>query len=129
MIAGLALAGTISLEAVAKRLGTSPRTLQRRLNRQGVRFWALVGQSRFGIAGALLEETDLNIQEIAAAAGYSTPSAFARAFARWSGTSPSAYRQARVARSSGMSEWREMGGPEAGRPVAMKDRSDVPEES
>jgi len=54
VIAGRVLAGTVSLEAVARQLGTSPRTLQRRLNRRGICFWALVEQSRFEIAGGLV---------------------------------------------------------------------------
>ena len=94
VIAGLALAGTVSLETVAKRLGTSPRTLQRRLNRRGLCFWALVEQSRFEIAGALLRDTDLKVQEIAIRLGYSSPGGFSRAFARWAGCSPSAFRSA-----------------------------------
>ena len=94
VIAGFALAGTVSLETVAKRLGTSPRTLQRRLNRRGICFWALVEQSRFEIAGALLRDTDLKVQEIATRLGYSSPGGFSRAFARWAGCSPSAFRSA-----------------------------------
>jgi AraC-like DNA-binding protein len=93
VISGLALAGTISLEAAATRLGTSRRTLQRRLNRHGVSFWTLVEESRFEIAAALLRETDLKVQEIAARIGYSTPSGFARAFTKWAGLSPTQFRR------------------------------------
>ena len=95
VISGLALAGTISLETAAERLGTSPRTLQRRLKENGVNFWALVEQSRFEIAAALLRETDLKVQEIASRIGYSTPGGFARAFHRWEGHSPSDFRKLR----------------------------------
>ncbi|WP_223428639.1 helix-turn-helix domain-containing protein [Tateyamaria pelophila] len=98
VIAGLALAGTVSLESVAKRLGTSPRTLQRRLTEQGISFWTLVEQSRFEIAGALLRETDLKVQEIATRLGYNSPSGFSRAFARWAGCSPKVFRGAPVER-------------------------------
>jgi len=101
VIAGLALAGTVSLETVAKQLGTSPRTLQRRLNRRGLCFWALVEQSRFEIAGALLRDTDLKVQEIATRLGYSSPGGFSRAFARWAGCSPSAFRSAPAEPRSG----------------------------
>jgi AraC-like DNA-binding protein len=92
VVAGLALAGTVSLEAVARHLGTSPRTLQRRLNQHGISFWALLEHSRFEIAAALLRETDLQVQEISARLGYRTPSGFARAFTNWSGASPTAFR-------------------------------------
>jgi AraC-like DNA-binding protein len=93
VVAGLALAGSISLEAAATRLGISRRTLQRRLNRHGVNFWTLVEERRFEIAAALLRETDLKVQEIAARMGYSTPSGFARAFAKWAGLSPTRFRR------------------------------------
>ncbi|MGX0879821.1 AraC-like DNA-binding protein [Roseovarius sp. MBR-154] len=92
VVAGLALAGTVSLEMAADHLGISSRTLQRRLNRRGISFWALVEQSRFEIAAALLCDTNLKIQEIATRLGYSSPNGFSRAFARWAGCSPSAFR-------------------------------------
>lgn len=92
MIAGLALAGTVSLETAARQLGTSPRTLQRSLTKSGISFWALVKQSRFEIAGALLRDTDLKVQEIATRLGYSSPGGFSRAFATWAGCSPSVFR-------------------------------------
>lgn len=94
VVAGLALAGTVSLENAAGLLGTSPRTLQRRLNRRGISFWALVEQSRFEIAAALLRDTDLRVQEIATRLGYSSPGGFSRAFFRWAGCSPSIFRAA-----------------------------------
>lgn len=99
-IVGLALAGTISLESAAKRLETSPRSLQRQLSSRGIKFWALVEQSRFEIAGALLRETDIKVREIASGIGYSTPSAFARAFAKWAGCSPTVYRNTAEERNS-----------------------------
>jgi AraC-like DNA-binding protein len=109
VIAGLALAGTISLESAAQGLATSPRTLQRRLRKHGMTFGALVDACRFEIAGALLRETDLKVQEIALRIGYSTPSTFTRAFARWSGCSPHAYRQTAIGRDRSKQEWREKG--------------------
>jgi AraC-like DNA-binding protein len=93
-VSGLALAGTVSLESVAKHLGTSPRTLQRRLSQRGLCFWTLVEQSRFEISGALLRNTDRQINEIAATLGYSTPGGFSRAFTRWAGCPPRAFRAA-----------------------------------
>lgn len=93
VIAGLALAGDVSLETAARNLGTSPRTLQRRLNRRGISFRALVEQSRFEIASALLRDTELKAQEIATRLGYSSPGGFSRAFARWAGCSPSDFKK------------------------------------
>ena len=110
MIDGLALAGTISLATAARHLGTSPRTLQRRLKRDGLNFWALVEQSRFEIASALLSQTDIQDQDLAAKLGYATPGAFSRAFLKWAGCSPSAHRRVSEGSSFGAaSDWREMG--------------------
>ncbi len=109
VIDGLVLDGTISIAAAATHLETSPRTLQRRLKRGGVGFWALVEQSRFKIASALLRETDLQVQDVAAKLGYATPGAFARAFAKWAGCSPSVFRNAPQDGSQATRHWREMG--------------------
>lgn len=92
VVAALTLSSSVSLERAAAQLGTSPRTLQRRLCAAGTRFGKIVEQTRLGIAGALLRKTELSVQEIAGRMGYSTSSGFARAFGRWSGQSPSAYR-------------------------------------
>lgn len=94
VIAALSLAGAVSLEAVAGRLQTSPRTLQRRLKGLGISFREVVEGARFEIAAALLRGTDLKVQEIAARLGYATPGTFARAFRRWAGCSPRAFRTA-----------------------------------
>ena len=91
---GLVLSGSVSLERVAGRLGTSPRTVQRRLREHGLCFRDIVEGSRLEIAGALLRETNLSIQEISCRLGYAAPNAFTRAFARWNGLTPRAYRRA-----------------------------------
>ena len=92
IVAGLTLSGSVSLELVAIELDTSPRTLQRRLSACGMQFGKIVEETRLGIAGALLRETVMSIQEISDCVGYSTPSGFARAFGRWAGQSPRAFR-------------------------------------
>jgi AraC-like DNA-binding protein len=94
LAAELALAGPLTVEAIAEHLGTSSRTLQRHLADQGVSLRAIVEESRLEIARVLLCKTDLDVQEIAARTGYSTPSGFARAFGRWTGSSPRAWRRA-----------------------------------
>lgn len=128
VVAGLALAGTISLESAAQGLETSPRTLQRRLRKQGITFGALVDACRFEIAGALLRETDVKVQEIAARIGYSTPSTFARAFARWSGCSPYTYRHTAIGPGHRQQEWREKGRNAVHAPLASRSNLERPEE-
>jgi AraC-like DNA-binding protein len=93
LAAELALAGSPTVARIADRLGTSPRTLQRHLAAQGVSLRAIVEESRLEIVRVLLCKTDLDVQEIAARTGYSTPSGLARAFARWAGCSPRSYRK------------------------------------
>lgn len=90
----LVLTGPVTVEDIAIRLGTSTRTLQRQLARRGISLRGLVLESRMDVARVLLRKTELDVQEIAHRVGYSTPSSFARAFARWAGSSPRSYRKA-----------------------------------
>lgn len=114
VVASLVVSGPVSLELTAKTLGTSPRTLQRRLCGRGINFWTIVEQSRFEIATALLRGTHLSVQEIGSCVGYGTPGAFSRAFVKWAGVAPRAYRlAARQERQAGADDWREMGRPDA----------------
>lgn len=92
--AELALTGPLTVGRIAERLGLSSRTLQRHLADQGASLREIVDGSRLEVARVLLCKTDLTVQEIAARTGYSTPSGFARAFARWAGLPPRAYRRA-----------------------------------
>jgi AraC-like DNA-binding protein len=81
-------------ERVARRLKISPRTLQRRLNDWGVTFEELVDEYRRDRAFTLLRRADHSILEIAYSLGYSDPAHFTRAFKRWTGVNPRAYRTA-----------------------------------
>ena len=81
-----------SLGDVAERLGASTRSLQRRLSERGVSFSELVDQERRELAKALLAREGTLLCEIAYRLGFSGVSPFLRAFRRWTGTSPSAFR-------------------------------------
>ncbi len=85
--------GAPRLPDVARLLATSPRSLQRRLQEEGTSFQALVTEVRNETAAHYLTERDHGIGEIAFLLGFSEPSAFHRAFKRWSGRTPSEYRQ------------------------------------
>ncbi len=89
--------GTMALAEVARRMRTSPRTLQRRFADEGTSLTELVESVRRARALALVE-AGASLAEIAWLLGYSEPSAFHRAFRRWTGTSPLAWRQAHTAR-------------------------------
>lgn len=82
-------------EDIAGLLEMHRRTLSRRLKGSGMDYRAISGQIRFEIARQLLEDTKVPLVEIAAALGYSEASAFTRAFRRWSGQSPLAWRTSR----------------------------------
>ncbi len=76
---------------VAAELGMSTRTLRRRLEAENVSFVGLLDETRFALAKRYLEGGRLSIAEIAFFVGFSEPSAFHRAFRRWTGTTPQAY--------------------------------------
>ena len=88
----------LSLTDVARELAQSARTLQRRLSEAGMGFRELHDEVRYARARELLEMGTLNIEGVASALGYRDRSNFVRAFSRWSGESPSAYRQLRARR-------------------------------
>ena len=77
----------------ADRLGIPVRTLQRRLEESGLSYSELVAQTRHEIACRLLDEPRAKAAAVARALGYRDPSSFSRAFRRWTGMSPRAYRR------------------------------------
>ncbi|MEM6325629.1 MAG: helix-turn-helix domain-containing protein [Bacteroidota bacterium] len=79
---------------LAARLGLSPRSLQRHLAAEGTSFRAVLDEHRRDVACRRLRATDRPVGEIAAAVGYRDPAVFSRAFQRWLGTTPSAWRRA-----------------------------------
>jgi AraC-like DNA-binding protein len=85
--------GRMSLEAVAEVLGTTPRTLQRRLGAEGAAFRRLVDEERRARVADYLVDTDAPLARIAGMLGYSDQSAFNKAFLRWYGVPPGAWRE------------------------------------
>lgn len=77
---------------VARQLGMSGRTLQRKLSDRGYSYQALVDESRRRLAERLLQETDYSLAEVAFMTGFSEQSSFTRAFKRWAGQTPRSYR-------------------------------------
>ena len=86
------MAGQFSSEEVAARLGMHERTLHRRLKEAGTSFRYQLDKARFALGRQLLGSTNLPVCDIAATLGYSDSSGFIRAFQRWCGTSPAAWR-------------------------------------
>jgi AraC-like DNA-binding protein len=85
--------GDVGLARVARRLGVSPRTLQRQLMDHGLEFRRVVDEVRWRAAEPLVTSTDLALERIAEQLGYSDAKAFRRAFRRWTGASPSDVRR------------------------------------
>lgn len=86
--------GFFSLEEVAAQLGVSPRTLKRRLAEQGTGFSELLEEQQRERALMLLRSPELSLEEVAERVGYSDVANFTRAFRRWTGSTPGAYRRA-----------------------------------
>lgn len=85
--------GNPSLERVAEQLHMSARTLNRRLLDEGTSHRALLEQVREELARRYLADARMGIREVAFLLGFSEPSAFHRAFKRWTGTTPAAFRE------------------------------------
>lgn len=92
-VAEMLSSGTPTLEAEARRMGLSPRTLQRRLTDAGTSLQTIIDECRRELAEALLSDTNLRLSEISYKLGFSAPAAFTRSAIRWFGVTPSAYRQ------------------------------------
>ena len=82
-----------TLAQVADRLGLSARTLQRRLAERGRAYQDLVDAARADLARRLLRDTDYPLAEIAFLTGFAEQSTFTRAFKRWTGVTPAAWRR------------------------------------
>lgn len=78
--------------AMAQALDHSPATLRRKLRAEGQSFGAIKDELRSVLAQRLLREGRVSVAEVAAALGYSEPSAFHRAFLKWTGQSPGQFR-------------------------------------
>lgn len=89
----LLLEGEATTASMARLLDLNVRTLSRRLELEGTTFQRLLAEVRFAMARELLEITELPIGDIAGALAYTEHSSFADAFRRWSGVTPSQWRE------------------------------------
>ncbi len=85
--------GDVTVEHIARKLGSSPRTIQRRLQDHGLSFKEVVESARFSLAKRYLGDPSLSLTETAFLVGYSDLSAFSRAFRRWAGRSAIEFRR------------------------------------
>jgi AraC-like DNA-binding protein len=89
----LLVSGHASEDSVAAAFSMHRRTLNRRLRSERTTFRRLLDETRFEVARQLLRDTDATIDQVASGLGYSGPTAFGRAFKRWSGLAPQAWRE------------------------------------
>ena len=87
----LLASGEVGIERLARDLGHGRQTLYRRLKAEGVTYEQLLDGLRRRLALRFLRE-GLSVKEAAYRLGFSDPSAFSRAFKRWTGRSPSDMR-------------------------------------
>ncbi|CAL9447724.1 putative HTH-type transcriptional regulator [Actinosynnema sp. ALI-1.44] len=85
-------AGVLDMAATAARMHMSARTLRRRLAAEGTSYHRLAAEARHAAAAELLTTTRLGVEPIALRLGYADASTFTRAFRRWTGVTPGAYR-------------------------------------
>lgn len=92
--------GEVDQTVVAQEMGMSRRTLRRRLGREGLNFQSIVDDCRMEVATLeLVRRPRASLAEIALVLGYTEHSSFTRAFNRWNGMSPQAYRKAELTAS------------------------------
>ena len=84
--------GDASLEAVARVMCLSTRSLQRHLGELGYSYNDLASQVREAHARLYLAQPDIAVSEVAYLLGFSDVSTFHRAFKRWTGETPARYR-------------------------------------
>jgi len=77
---------------VAARLGLHARALQRRLREEGARFADIQARARYRLAVQFIEQPGADVEDVSEKLGFSDRRAFTRAFTRWSGVTPSAFR-------------------------------------
>jgi AraC-like DNA-binding protein len=82
----------LSIEKVAREMSIGVRTLQKRLEEEGVVFSDLLREVRHSLAKKYLRE-NYSVEQITYLLGFSEPSAFRRAFKKWSGVTPREYRE------------------------------------
>jgi AraC-like DNA-binding protein len=84
--------GEVTMEFMALRMAMSVPTLRRRLDQEGTTFSDIVDEIRKELAERYLREPSMAVSEVAFLLGFSSESAFHRAFRRWTGVAPSEFR-------------------------------------
>ena len=86
----------LEMKNIARSLGLSVRSLRRRLSAEGQTYNAVANDALAIVAKDLVRQPRRTIQETAFEMGFSDASAFNRAFKRWTGTTPRAFRESQL---------------------------------
>lgn len=92
--------GTPSVSVVARQMAVSVRTLQRALSDAGTSFDALLDETRRALALGWVHDPGRSFKQLSNDLGFGQPTAFTRAFRRWTGQSPSQYRASLTPRAT-----------------------------
>lgn len=84
--------GIISLEQMAANFNISPRSLQRKLKEEGVKYQDIADAVRKALAMHYMSSGNYPLKEVSYMLGYNELSAFTRAFKRWTGDTPGSYQ-------------------------------------
>jgi AraC-like DNA-binding protein len=84
--------GLVTMQAIARKLGTSKRTLQRRIEAEETSFQQILKETREALARHYLQKTALPAAEISFLLGFDEPNSFYRAFRTWTGMTPESVR-------------------------------------
>lgn len=84
--------GIISLEQMAANFNISPRSLQRKLKEEGVKYQDIADAVRKSLAMHYMASGNYPLKEVSYMLGYNELSAFTRAFKRWTGDTPGSYQ-------------------------------------
>jgi len=84
--------GEMRMETICQKSGNSSRTLQRKLREEGTSYQKLLEETQCEMSKFYLQQPAIAIGEISYLLGFSQPSAFHRAFRRWTGLTPKVFQ-------------------------------------
>jgi AraC-like DNA-binding protein len=102
LVSAFTRTGPPALSQLARAMGVSERTLQRRLGEEGTTVQLLTEDVRHELSLEYLRDRSLSVGEVADRLGYSSLAAFSRAFRRWRGVSPAAHRRGAASNPTGL---------------------------
>ena len=84
--------GAARMETICRKLGSSERTLQRKLSEEGTSYKELFEETQRDLSKFYLQKSEMAICEVSYLVGFSQVSAFHRAFRRWTGLTPKEFQ-------------------------------------